>query len=32
MCCKEDDTDIEGHDKPNDKDMEAIWKIKVFLD
>jgi hypothetical protein len=32
MCFKENDTDTEGDDKPNDKDMEIIWETKVFLD
>jgi len=32
MCYKEDDIDTEGDDKPNDKDMETIWEIEVFLD
>jgi hypothetical protein len=32
MCCKKDNTNIEGDDKPNDKDMEMIRETNVFLD
>jgi hypothetical protein len=32
LCCKEDNTNTKGDDKPNEKDMATIWETKVFLD